>query len=85
MTASGPDAGRQLIASLVDDLVAESGELRAVLEPLPAGDWARLTPAAGWTILDQVTHLAYFDDVTRLSITDPARFQAEAGQLSEGG
>jgi uncharacterized protein (TIGR03084 family) len=85
MTASGPDSGRQLIASLVGDLVAESGELRAVLEPLPAGDWARLTPAAGWTILDQVTHLAYFDDATRLSITDPARFQAEAGQLTADG
>jgi uncharacterized protein (TIGR03084 family) len=85
MTASGPDSGRQLIASLVGDLVAESGELRAVLEPLPAGDWARLTPAVGWTILDQVTHLAYFDDATRLSITDPARFQAEAGQLTADG
>jgi uncharacterized protein (TIGR03084 family) len=85
MTASGPDSGRQLIASLVGDLVAESGELRAVLEPLPPGDWARPTPAAGWTILDQVTHLAYFDDVTRLSITDPARFQAEAAQLTAAG
>jgi uncharacterized protein (TIGR03084 family) len=85
MTASGPDSGRQLVASLVDDLVAESSELRAVLQPRPAGDWARPTPAAGWTILDQVTHLAYFDDVTRRSITDPARFQAEAQQLTDGG
>lgn len=85
MTASGSDSGRQLIASLVDDLVAESGELGAVLESLPAGDWARPTPAAGWAIVDQVTHLAYFDDVTRQSITDPARFRSEAEQLTAGG
>ena len=85
MAASGSDSGRQLIASLVDDLVAESGELRAVLEPRSASDWTRPTPAAGWTIVDQVTHLAYFDDVTRRSITDPARFRAEAEQLTADG
>jgi uncharacterized protein (TIGR03084 family) len=85
MTATTPGGGRQLIASLVDDLAAESGELRGVLGPLPADCWARPTPAAGWTITDQVTHLAYFDDVTRLSVTDPGRFQAEADQLTAGG
>ena len=85
MAASGPDSGRQLIACLVDDLDAESRELRAVLEPLPAADWARPTPADGWTITDQVTHLAYFDDVTCLSITDLEQFQAEADRLMSGG
>jgi uncharacterized protein (TIGR03084 family) len=85
MTASGPDAGRQLVASLTDDLLAESRELRAVLERLMTGDWAQPTPAAGWTITDQVTHLAYFDDITRLSVTDPERFQAEADRLTAGG
>jgi uncharacterized protein (TIGR03084 family) len=85
MNATGPGSGRQLVASLVDDLAAESGELRAVLDPLPASDWARPTPAAGWTIVDQVTHLAYFDDVTRLSITDPGQFRAEADRLTADG
>jgi len=85
MTASVPGSGRQLIESLVGDLLAESGELHGVLEPRPASDWARPTPAAGWTIVDQVTHLAYFDDVTRLSITDPGQFRAEAARLAAGG
>ena len=85
MSAGPPDAGRALIASLADDLVAESSELRAVLEPLPDADWARPTPAAGWTVTDQVTHLAYFDDVTRLSVTDPGQFQAEAARLTADG
>jgi uncharacterized protein (TIGR03084 family) len=83
--ANAADAGRQLIATLVDDLLAESSALRAVLEPLTDSDWTRPTPAAGWTITDEITHLAYFDDVTRMSVTDPERFQAEAAKLVAGG
>jgi uncharacterized protein (TIGR03084 family) len=85
MAASEPGSGRPLIAALVDDLLAETAELRRVLEPRPDRDWARPTPAAGWTVVDQVTHLAYFDDVTRISITDPERFQADAERLTAGG
>ena len=85
MAASEPGSGRQLIAALADDLLAETDELRRVLEPRPDSDWTRPTPATGWTVTDQVTHLAYFDDVTRISITDPERFQADAEQLTAGG
>jgi uncharacterized protein (TIGR03084 family) len=84
-TGTGASTGRELIASLVGDLRAESATLRAVLASLAADDWARPTPADGWTVTDQVTHLAYFDDVTRLSVTDPERFQADADQLVAGG
>jgi uncharacterized protein (TIGR03084 family) len=80
-----PASGRALVDSLVGDLSAESATLRQVLGGLPAADWARPTPAAGWTITDQVTHLAYFDDVTRLSVTDPERFTSEADQLAAEG
>jgi uncharacterized protein (TIGR03084 family) len=82
---TGPASGRALVDSLVDDLVAESGALRQVLAGLPAADWGLPTPAAGWTVTDQVTHLAYFDDVTRLSVTAPERFTSEADQLGAGG
>ena len=85
MAASEPGSGRPLIAALVDDLLAETAELRRVLEPRPDRDWARPTPAAGWTVVDQVTHLAYFDDATRISITDPGQFRADAEQLTAGG
>jgi uncharacterized protein (TIGR03084 family) len=83
--ATTPPSGRALVDSLVDDLTAESGTLRQVLAGLPAADWARPTPAAGWTVTDQVTHLAYFDDVTRLSVIDPERFTSEADQLTADG
>jgi uncharacterized protein (TIGR03084 family) len=83
--SSGPVSGRALVGSLTDDLIAETAALRAVLAGLPAADWGRPTPAAGWTVTDQVTHLAYFDDVTRLSLTDPGQFTAEAARLAAGG
>jgi uncharacterized protein (TIGR03084 family) len=70
---------------LLDDLAAESAALQALLDPLTPGDWPRPTPAAGWTITDQVTHLAYFDDVTLLSITDPGRFRRDAEALAADG
>ena len=85
MGDTSPDPRRALVDSLTDDLVAESATLRAVLADLADSDWALSTPAAGWTVTDQVTHLTYFDDVTRLSVTDPERFTAEAGQLTAGG
>ena len=70
---------------LLDDLAAESAVVGALLAPLAPADWGRPTPAAGWTIADQVTHLAYFDDVTLLSITDPGQFRRDADALASGG
>jgi uncharacterized protein (TIGR03084 family) len=65
---------------LIDDLAAETAALRQILVPLTAADWQRVTPAPGWTIGDQVSHLAYFDNVAVTSATDPARFAAEVAQ-----
>lgn len=74
------------MAALCDDLAAESGELRAVLAGLSEAQWREDTPAAGWTVADQVSHLAYFDDVALRSATDPDAFAAEKAQMdAEGG
>jgi uncharacterized protein (TIGR03084 family) len=74
------------LVALTSDLAAESAELYEVLSMLAEPDWARPTPAAGWTITDQVAHLAWFDDAAVLAATDPARFRAEADALTaEGG
>ena len=58
------------MTALCDDLAAESAELRRVLAGLSEDEWRAPTPAAGWTIGDQVSHLAYFDDVALRSATD---------------
>jgi uncharacterized protein (TIGR03084 family) len=62
---------------LIDDLAVETAVLRQILAPLTDADWRRATPAAGWTIGDQVSHLAHFDLVAVASATDAARFAAE--------
>jgi uncharacterized protein (TIGR03084 family) len=65
---------------LIDDLAAETAVLRQILAPLSDADWQSATPAPGWTISDQVSHLAHFDQVAVISATDPARFAAEVAR-----
>ena len=49
-------------AALQADLAAESRELDGMLAGLEAADWERETPAEGWAVRDQVSHLAWVDD-----------------------
>jgi uncharacterized protein (TIGR03084 family) len=63
--------------ALADDLAAESAELRGLVAGLDEAGWRRDTPAEGWTIADQVSHLAYFDDVAVRSAVEPDAFRAE--------
>lgn len=69
------------LAPLIADLAAESAALDAMLAPLTDAQWTMPTPAAGWSITDQVTHLAYFDETTVLSLLDADRFRREAAEL----
>lgn len=73
------------LGPLRDDLAAESDALFDILDGIAPHQWPLPTPAAGWTIADQVSHLAYFDDATLLSIMDPERFRREAAALTAGG
>ncbi|GAA1677309.1 TIGR03084 family metal-binding protein [Fodinicola feengrottensis] len=70
---------------LADDLAAETADLVALLEPLPTGDWELPTPAPGWAIRDQVSHLAFFDDAAMRAITDPDAFRAEFAKMLAAG
>lgn len=64
------------LAALLADLAAETGALRDLIDPLPHAAWQRATPAPGWTIGDQIGHLAYFDDMAVTAATDPQAFAA---------
>ena len=68
------------MAALTADLAAETRDLDAMLAPLPSADWDLPTPAAGWAIRDQVSHLAWFDGAATLAAADPARFERETQQ-----
>ena len=67
--------------ALLADLRAESDVTESLLAPLGPADWDRPTPAQGWSIRDQVTHLAYFDQAATLALLDPERFQIEAADV----
>jgi len=63
------------IGALADDLARESAKVVAVLDALGPDDWARPSPAPGWSVADQVVHLAYFDDMSVLAAVDRAEFE----------
>jgi uncharacterized protein (TIGR03084 family) len=75
------NARAAVLGQLAADLAAEASMLAGVLSALRPPDWDRHTPAVGWTIRDQVTHLAFFDDATLLAIADPAGFDAQRAEL----
>ncbi|MFB9622926.1 TIGR03084 family metal-binding protein [Nonomuraea helvata] len=64
------------MAELLDDLRAETASFEALLQPLRDEDWERPTPAEGWAIRDQVSHLAWFDGAAVLAATDPDAYEA---------
>ncbi|MGE5289347.1 MAG: TIGR03084 family metal-binding protein [Micromonosporaceae bacterium] len=70
---------------LVADLTAETRALVTILKPLDDASFDRPTPAAGWAIRDQVSHLAYFDEAAIAAASDPERFRAEAAGLMARG
>ncbi|WP_019932059.1 TIGR03084 family metal-binding protein [Nocardia sp. BMG111209] len=62
------------LETLLGDLTAESAELDRLVRDLPPADWARPTPAPGWTIAHQIGHLTWTDEIAILAATDAARF-----------
>src|SRR5258705_8113257 len=63
-------------AEILADLNAESAELDVLVAGLSIADWARATPAVGWTIAHQVAHLTWTDEAATLAARDPDGFAA---------
>ena len=72
--------------AVVRDLGDEQADLDATVASLDEAGWNVPTPAEGWAVRDQISHLAFFDDTAVLALTDPARFQvvAEAALRLDG-
>ncbi len=74
------------MAALAGDLAAESAVTRALVAGLDEASWRLATPAAGWDIADQISHLAYFDEVTVQTAVAPEAFlTARAETEADGG
>jgi len=73
------------LGAILGDLAAETGTIDDVVAELPASEWARPTPAEGWTIAHQIAHLAWTDQKSLVATGPPEDFQAEIeGMLSIG-
>jgi uncharacterized protein (TIGR03084 family) len=59
---------RRIDQSLLADLVAEQAALDRLLSSLPTTAWELLTPAEGWTVADQVRHLAASERAASLAL-----------------
>jgi uncharacterized protein (TIGR03084 family) len=73
------------MGELLGDLAAETADLRSLVAELDEPGWRTPTPAIGWTIGDQLSHLAFFDDAAVMSAADPDRFVAELAGPAETG
>jgi uncharacterized protein (TIGR03084 family) len=70
---------------VLDDLGAETQVLYELVADLGDTAIAAATPAAGWSIRDQLTHLAYFDETATLAAVNPEAFRRAAEALMAGG
>ena len=66
---------------ILEDLELEHEALSALLRELPPDLWRRSTPAEGWTVADQVSHLAFFDHRATLALDDADAFLADRQRL----
>jgi uncharacterized protein (TIGR03084 family) len=70
--------------SICSDLAAEQAVLDDMVKGLDDDEWQIKTPFFGWTIKDEISHLAYFDMAARLSATDRKEFAAGFEKLTAG-
>jgi len=64
------------------DLTAEGDDLDSLVAGLAPEQWQAPTPSPGWTVADQIGHLAASDDSTVTAIRDPDAFAARKAALA---
>lgn len=71
--------------AICDDLEAEQRALDEFVATLDEDVWSRPTPAPGWAIRDQISHLWFFDQRAAMALRDPEEFAADIEQLIAAG
>lgn len=61
---------------LLADLAAEQSTVDLAVADLDDAGWDTPTPAPGWAIRHQISHLTTFDEQAALAATDPAAYEA---------
>src|SRR5688500_14927743 len=81
--AAGTHGPRAMLDELLDDLRDESEALDAAVSQLSDVDWSRPTPAVGWTIAHQISHLAWTDAISVTAATDQQAFYAALSEMQD--
>ena len=71
--------------AICDDLADEHDNLDSVVAGLSEAQWSVSTPAAGWAVRDQISHLWFFDQRAAMALRDPDAFAADMKWLMAAG
>jgi len=72
--------------AICDDMDGEHQSLDELVASLDEQTWSLPTPAAGWSIRDQISHLWFFDQRAAMALRDADEFAADTEQLiADGG
>jgi uncharacterized protein (TIGR03084 family) len=77
------EASVAIIDEVLADLAAEGEDLDRVVCDIGPDLWRLATPAPGWTIADQIGHLASSDRLATLAATDAEAFAVRQAALRE--
>jgi uncharacterized protein (TIGR03084 family) len=69
------------LQTIREDLAAEQRTLDDIVTTITDEQWRSPTPSPGWSVADQIGHLAYFDASAALAILDPAVFKSGLDEL----
>lgn len=72
------------LTEVLADLADENQSLDGLVSNLDPAGWAIQTPAEGWSVADQIGHLAWTDLNSFLAATDPEEFNRQAKLLFAG-
>jgi uncharacterized protein (TIGR03084 family) len=82
---AGVDARPTTSGHLLDDVEAEHRDFDLLVAGLDEDGLNQATPADGWAIRDQVSHLAFFDDAAVMAMTAPSDFTSLVETALAGG
>lgn len=71
------------LAAILSDLESEHDALDALVAGLDEGAWSTPTPAEGWSIHDQIGHLAFFDEQATTALVDPDAFARSLQEIAK--
>ena len=69
------------VKAICEDLRAERESLDVLVRDLSEAEWDTPTPAEGWSVRDQISHLAFFDEQATLAVLAPDEFQSSLATI----